>query len=83
MFKVLFFLFFGFLLLSLLLGIRNVVRIFRAFFGFGTSPKNAYQSKRQTQTQEPETQEDRIISYQKKSFESSPAEDVDFEEVKK
>lgn len=29
-----------------------------------------------------ETQEDRIISYHKKSFEKSEAEDVDFKEIK-
>ncbi|MDD3788153.1 MAG: hypothetical protein PHO94_05610 [Petrimonas sp.] len=35
-----------------------------------------------SQPQEPETQEERILDYQKKSFESADAEDVDFEEIK-
>ncbi|MDR1743531.1 MAG: hypothetical protein LBR48_06900 [Dysgonamonadaceae bacterium] len=81
--KLILFLIFGFLLLTLLLGVRAVARIFRVLFGFGRSPEKTYRSKQRTQAQEPETQEDRIISYQKKSFESIPPEDVDFEEMKK
>jgi hypothetical protein len=35
------------------------------------------------QPRQPETQEDRIIEYQKKTFEKSEAEDVEFVEIKK
>ena len=83
MFKLIFFLLFGFLLLSLLLGVKTIARIFRVLFGSGRPPGNTYQSKQRAQEQEPETQEDRIISYQKKNFESIAPEDVDFEEMKK
>ena len=42
-------------------------------------------SHQQTRTQppkQPETQQDRIIDYQKKTFESSEVEDADFVEIK-
>ncbi len=39
--------------------------------------------QRPQQQKQPETQKDRIIEYQKKSFESSEVEDVDFVEIKK
>ncbi|MDD3967405.1 MAG: hypothetical protein WC112_00225 [Proteiniphilum sp.] len=35
------------------------------------------------QPRQPEKQEDRIIGYQKKTFEKSEAEDVEFVEIKK
>ncbi len=48
--------------------------------------KNPYNHKQQNQRTkqngQPETQEDRIIEYQKKSFESSDVEDADFVEIK-
>lgn len=40
---------------------------------------NPYNKKEEKQ---PETQEERILEYQKKSFEKTDAEDVDFEEIK-
>jgi hypothetical protein len=50
-------------------------------------PNSSYQQQRQRQRQNPpkktETQEDRIIDYQKKSFEATQVEDVDFEEIRK
>lgn len=36
----------------------------------------------QSRDPQPESQEERIISYQKKSFETSYAEDADFVEIK-
>ena len=54
------------------------------FFGAFTQneSQSTYQLQRERETQEPETQEDRILDFQRKIFESSDAEDVDFEEVK-
>ena len=43
--------------------------------------RNTYQ-KPQEETPEIETQESRIIYYQKKSFENSEAVDVEFKEIK-
>ena len=66
-------------LLSILLGasvMRNIIRII--FLGRRKPQKNDHNSK-----QEPITQNDRIITYKKKEFETSVAEDVDFEEIKK
>lgn len=81
--KFIIFLIGGLFFLTLLLGVKTVGKILRLFFGPKRSSRNTYQSSgRQTQNSEPETQEDRIISYQKKNFESIQAEDVDFEEVK-
>jgi|AGTN01.3.fsa_nt_gi hypothetical protein len=47
-----------------------------------TSSHQSQQRRRREQPKQPETQEDRIIEYQKKTFESSEAEDVDFVEIK-
>ena len=63
--------------LSLFLGASTVQLILRLIFGI-RRPKN----KKQQPTQEPITQNDRIITYKKKEFETSAAEDVEFEEVK-
>ena len=41
-----------------------------------------YQQQRAKQTKQPENQQDRIIEYQKKNFESSEIVDADFVEVK-
>lgn len=43
---------------------------------------NYTQQQREQTQKEPETQEDRILDYQRKSFESAEAVDVEFEEVK-
>lgn len=67
-----------FFLLSMLLGASTVRFLIRAIFrGSKKSQQNNNQSP-----QEPITQSDRIISYKKKEFETSAAEDVEFEEVK-
>ncbi|HBG42221.1 hypothetical protein [Limibacterium fermenti] len=62
--------------------------LFRAFFawvshiaGKKSTPPGTRQQSRPSPS-EPETQEERIISYQKKSFETTEAEDVDFVEIK-
>lgn len=54
----------------------------RFLFGMRQKPQSGPYN-RQSQQKEPESQEERILDYQKKSFESSDAVDVDFEEVKK
>ena len=67
-----------FFLLSMLFGASTIVRVIRLIiFGRRKPQKKDYNSK-----QEPITQNDRIITYKKKEFETSVAEDVDFEEVK-
>lgn len=47
-----------------------------------TPPRQQAYNRQQKTQQEPETQEERILDFQKKSFESADAEDVDFEEIK-
>ncbi len=66
-----------FTLLSLLLGASTVQFILRLFFKGRKSQHKSQQNK-----QEPVTQTDRIITYKKKEFETSAAEDVEFEEIK-
>lgn len=63
--------------LSLFLGASTVQLILRLIFGI-RKPKN----RNQRHTQDPITQNDRIITYKKKEFETSAAEDVEFEEIK-
>ncbi len=64
-----------FLAIYFLLGI--VKRLFLGNFKqAGNNPYNKEEQK------EPESQEDRILDYQKKKFESAHAEDVEFEEIK-
>ena len=43
---------------------------------------NQQRQQQEQRAKEPETQEERILDFQKKSFETSDAEDVEFEEVK-
>ncbi|MBK5195414.1 MAG: hypothetical protein JJE08_05185 [Proteiniphilum sp.] len=43
---------------------------------------SSFQQNRGEQPKQTDTQEDRIIEYQKKTFESSDAEDVEFVEIK-
>lgn len=54
----------------------------RLFLGwlFRTPRPDNKQSFQEPKT--PESQEDRILEYQKKSFEKTDVEDVDFEEIK-
>lgn len=54
----------------------------RFLFGRRAGSSSPYQQQRPEQPRQPETQEDRIIEYQKKTFESSDAEDVEFVEIK-
>ena len=55
----------------------------RALFGTRKKPQaSPYSRQSQQQPKEPETQEDRILDYQKKSFEKTDAVDVEFEEIK-
>ena len=64
--------------------------IFRLFFGWrrqksGYNPYNQQQSRQQqsnTTDKKPESQEERILDFQRKSFESTKAEDADFVEIK-
>ena len=55
----------------------------RALFGTKRKPQaSPYSRHSQQQQNEPETQEERILDYQKKSFETTDAIDVEFEEIK-
>lgn len=45
-------------------------------------PSNNFQRQRAQNTKQPENQQERIIEYQKKNFESSDVEDVEFVEIK-
>ena len=60
--------------------------LMKAFAGFLSGKRNKQTPPRSqqhaAQSKQPETQEERIIEYQKKTFASSDAEDVDFVEVK-
>lgn len=72
--------------------INFVIRsVFRIFFGWrrrksGYNPYTQQQQRRNYQSKatpkKPETQEERILDFQKKSFDSSKAEDADFIEIK-
>lgn len=66
-------------LLSLLFGASTIGIILRLLFGRKRKPQN---TNRGETTQKPESQTDRIITYKKKEFETSAAEDVEFEEIK-
>ncbi|HUI32210.1 MAG: hypothetical protein PHO84_07915 [Dysgonamonadaceae bacterium] len=65
-----------FFLLSMLLGASTMRLIVRLIF------RGRKKSQQNQSAQEPITQSDRIISYKKKEFETSAAEDVEFEEIK-
>ncbi len=54
----------------------------RFLFGKRAGQSSPFQQQRTEEPGQPETQEDRIIEYQKKTFESSDAEDVEFVEIK-
>lgn len=78
--KFLIFLFAIFFLLTIIIGAKTMQKIVRFLFGgFNAFPNN---QSHDTKPSDPHTQEERIIDYQKKSFESSKIEDVEFEEVK-
>lgn len=67
-----------FFAMSLLFGVRTIFHIMRFVFG----GRRKQQNKRQREKEKPASQDERIITYKKKEFEISPAEDVDFEEIK-
>ena len=67
-----------FFILSLLLGASTMHKIIRFLFLGRRNPQN----KNQQSNEKPASQNDRIITYKKKEFETSAAEDVDFEEIK-
>ena len=78
MFRFIIFIIGTFLVFSLLFGVRTVYYIIRFVFGGGRKRRN----NRTQQTHKPASQDDRIITYKKKEFEISAAEDVEFEEIK-
>lgn len=57
--------------------------VFRRFYNkhFNQRGESSFNSSQQ-QENKPETQEDRILDYQRKRFESTDVEDADFEEIK-
>lgn len=60
--------------------------LMKGFVAFFTGKRNGQSATNrqtsQSQPKKPENQEDRIIEYQKKTFEKSEAEDVEFTEIK-
>ncbi len=75
----------GFLIKFLLFFVAAYL-LLKGFVAFLTG-KRAGQASNQrqaspNQSRQPETQEERIIEYQKKTFEKSEAEDVEFIEIK-
>ena len=76
--KFIIFVFGIFFILSLLLGVSTVHKIIRLIFMGRRKPQN----QNHQSNEKPVSQDDRIITYKKKEFETSAAEDVDFEEVK-
>lgn len=76
----------GFLFKVLL--IFAIIYMVISFIGrllFGTKRKSQaspYSRHSSQQQKEPETQEERILDYQRKSFEKTDAVDVEFEEIK-
>lgn len=82
-------------LILVLIVVNFVVKLlFRLFFGWKMKNmrNNSYGQRQKEQRQRyqhnskksstPETQEDRILDFQKKSFEKTDAEDADFIEIK-
>ena len=76
--KFIIFLFGIFFVLSLLLGASTMQYILRFIF----RGRRKHQERNQQSNKEPISQNDRIITYKKKEFETSAAEDVEFEEIK-
>lgn len=73
-------------LIKFLLFFTVAYLLLKAFVRFLTGNRNKQAPHRPEQhssySKQPETQEERIIEYQKKTFASSEAEDVEFEEIK-
>lgn len=73
-------------IIKFLLGFVVIYFLLKSFLAFliGKRGRQASNSRQQFhQNKKPESQEDRIMEYQKKKFEASEIEDVDFEEVEK
>jgi hypothetical protein len=73
-------------LFKFLLIFTFVYLVLKSFVRFLTGKRRRQPPPRQQQhsyTRQPEKQEDRIIEYQKKNFEHSDVEDVEFVEIKK
>lgn len=75
----------GFLIKFILVFVA-IYLLMKGFVGFllgkRTGQSSPFQKQQQEQPKQTESQDDRIIEYQKKTFESSDAEDVDFVEIK-
>ena len=76
--KFIIFVFGIFFVLSLLVGASTMHKIIQLIFRGRRKSQNQSQQK----NDKPITQDDRIITYKKKEFETSAAEDIDFEEIK-
>ncbi|MDD4631366.1 MAG: hypothetical protein PHQ77_03875 [Proteiniphilum sp.] len=73
------------ILIKFLLFFTIVYLLMKAFVGFLGGKKQKQPPRpqqRAAQPRQPETQNDRIIEYQKKNFEKSEVEDVEFVEMK-
>lgn len=77
MFKFLFFLILSFIIIRAIFSI-----LFRILGVNRFNSKNRKYQQRPNRPKQPESQDERIIEYQKKSFESTEVEDADFIEIK-
>ncbi len=65
--------------------LKVVRRLFFRFFyrrHFNQQNRNPYNQSPKEERRAPETQEDRILDFQRKKFESTDIEDAEYEEVK-
>ncbi len=63
--------------------VRGIFAFLFRFSNIGRfNSQNERAKQRPSPPKQPESQEDRIIEYQKKSFESTEVEDADFIEIK-
>lgn len=73
-------------LIKFLLGFVVIYFLLKSFVALMTGKKNGknagYQRQKPPQSAPPESQEERILEYQKKNFEKSEVEDADFTEIK-
>ena len=72
------------LIFGIFIFVMRAIGRFIAFFrGTSGRPTSSYHNQqRYNPPRRPETQEDRIVGYQRKSFMKDEAEDVEYEEVK-
>lgn len=61
---------------------RRLILAFLYKKNFNRQQQNRYNNTPQQERKVPETQEERILDLQRKKFESTDVEDVDFEEIK-